>query len=727
MTEAPWYERTFRWAQTNLVEIDPDRYDDAFWRAHWRRTRVQGAIVNAGGIVAYYPSAFPLHHRAPTLGERDLYGEIVTAAREEGLAVVARMDSNRVAEVFYRAHPDWICLDENGTPYRQADKFITCINSPYYSEYLPQIMEEIIARSQPDGFTDNSWAGIERGRICHCRHCRSAFGELTGLDLPRRHDVANEAYRAWIRWNYRRRTEIWELNNTITTRAGGKDCLWMGMLSGDVLNNCRRFIDLPEILARSKIVMLDHQRRSRAEGFAQNAEAGKRLHALGGWDMLIPESMPQYQNAEPFFRHASMPEAEVRLWSAAGFAGGIQPWWHHIGAQHDDRRQYRTAEPIFRWHEANEAVLVNREPVADVGIVWSQANHDFHGAADAVQKTLNPYRGAVRAMDEAGLTFVPVHASRIAEADVGVLVLPNLAAMSDAEIAAVEAFAAAGGSVVATSLTSRCDGEGDDRAGLALGALFGLTDTGARFGATETPDPNHEISPRHSYLRLLPELRAAAYGPVDTDAPAAEGSRHPILAGLDGADTIPFGGYMPVMRAAEGTEVLATFVPDFPIYPPETSWMRTPRTEIPAITVRRGAGGGTLVWVVADLDRCFEREGHAEHGLILANAVRHALGEKRKVSVAGGDGFVMVNVYRQGERRIVHLNNTLVTAPIPGRQHRLIGLGPVEVRLAAPDGTGYAARARVAEADLAVTHDGEFISFEVPLVRDQELVVIETH
>src|SRR4051794_25732692 len=81
MTAAPWYRRTLRWAQTNLTEKDPARYDVEWWRAHWRRTRVQGAIINAGGIVAYYPSKFPLQHRAEFLGDRDLYGEIVEAAR----------------------------------------------------------------------------------------------------------------------------------------------------------------------------------------------------------------------------------------------------------------------------------------------------------------------------------------------------------------------------------------------------------------------------------------------------------------------------------------------------------------------------------------------------------------------------------------------------------------------------------------------------------------------
>jgi hypothetical protein len=92
---APWYRRSLRWGQTNITEIDPTRYDIPWWRQYWKRTRVQGVILNAGGIVAYYPSKFPLHHQAQFLGGRDLYGELAAAAHADGLAVLARMDSSR--------------------------------------------------------------------------------------------------------------------------------------------------------------------------------------------------------------------------------------------------------------------------------------------------------------------------------------------------------------------------------------------------------------------------------------------------------------------------------------------------------------------------------------------------------------------------------------------------------------------------------------------------------
>src|SRR4051812_40581254 len=164
----PWYQRTLRWGQTNITEADPPRYDIAFWREYWKRTAVEGVIINAGGIVAYYPSKFPLHHRAEFLGDRDLFGELTKAAHADGIYVMARMDSNRTAEDFFKAHPDWFTRDADGRPYRAADKYITCINSAYYDEYLPSVLREIIERSRPDGFTDNSWAGMGRESICYC-------------------------------------------------------------------------------------------------------------------------------------------------------------------------------------------------------------------------------------------------------------------------------------------------------------------------------------------------------------------------------------------------------------------------------------------------------------------------------------------------------------------------------------------------------------------------------
>src|SRR5437588_4626386 len=132
----PWYRRALRWGQTNINEMDPARYDILWWRDYWKRTRTQGVMINAGGIVAYYPSKYPLHRRAQFLGERDLFGELAAAAHAEGLAVLARMDSGGAGDDFFRAHPGWFAVDANGESYRARGLYVPCINGPYCREYI---------------------------------------------------------------------------------------------------------------------------------------------------------------------------------------------------------------------------------------------------------------------------------------------------------------------------------------------------------------------------------------------------------------------------------------------------------------------------------------------------------------------------------------------------------------------------------------------------------------
>lgn len=160
--EIPWYRRVTRWGQTNITEKDPAHYDIAWWRKHWKSTQTQGVIINAGGIVAYYPSRVPLHRQAQFLEGRDLFGDLCRAAHEDGLAVFARMDSNRAHEEFYQEHPDWFAIDAAGNPYKAGELFITCVNSSYYSEHIPAILIEIAKRRYRQA---HSWsAGVGQTR-----------------------------------------------------------------------------------------------------------------------------------------------------------------------------------------------------------------------------------------------------------------------------------------------------------------------------------------------------------------------------------------------------------------------------------------------------------------------------------------------------------------------------------------------------------------------------------
>ena len=726
----PWYRRAYRWGQTNITEKDPVRYDISWWREHWKRTHVQAVIINAGGIVAYYPSKFPLHHRAEFLNGRDLFGELTKAAHDDGLFVMARMDSNRTAEDFFKQHPDWFARDAKGDPYRAADKYITCINSPYYDEYLPGVLREIIERSRPEGITDNSWAGMGRESICYCANCQRKFSAKAGRALPKQADWNDLGYRQWIMWNYERRLEIWDLNNRTTQSAGGRDCIWSGMNSGSVSSQARSFRDLREICKRAHIMMLDHQRRDDDTGFQQNGDTGKRVHALLGWDKLAPESMAMYQSGPGYYRVASKPAPEARMWMIAGIAGGIQPWWHYVGAYHEDRRMYRTAQPVMDWCRENEQYLVNREPVATVGLVWSQRNTDFYGRNEVAERVDAPYTGFMHALVRARIPYLPIHVDDIAAAstDLGLLILPNVGGLSDAQCESIRRFVQRGGSVFATGDTSLYTEWGDPRPDFALADLFRAHRTGATPGLPGTQDRGSRrgsadrFAPDgHTYLRLNPELRATVNGPKAGDEPAVNGVRHSVLRGFEEADILPYGGSLSALRVEQRAVVPLTFVPPFPTYPPETSWMRQPASDVPGLVLSEH-GKSRVAYMPADIDRRYASMHLPDHANLLANVIRWAIADDIPCAVEG-PGLIDCHVYRQAGRMILHLVNLTSAGTWRAPVEELIPVGPVRVTVRVPSAKA-TANLLVSKTTRPASVTNGRATLEIASIMDHEVVVI---
>jgi hypothetical protein len=404
------------------------------------------------------------------------------------------------------------------------------------------------------------------------------------------------------------------------------------------------------------------------------------------------------------------------MWMIEGFAGGIQPWWHHIAAYHEDRRMYETAEPLMKWYAANEQYLINRKPLANVGVVWSQRNTDFYGRDHAAELVDGPYRGFVQALTKARIPHLPVHIDHVDRdaASLKVIVLPNIACMSEEQCSSIRRFAARGGSVIATGVTSLYDQFGDARKD------FGMADL---YGAHYTGKPREEEkwagASQHTYLRLSPELRAGVWGPKAGDEPPIKGERHPILRGFEKTDILPFGGIVGAMKVDPGAVVPLTFIPVFPIYPPETAWMRQPSTDIPGLVVR-----GRVAFLPADIDRRYSRESLPDYGTLLANLVRWGAQNELPVQVEG-PGLLDCNAYTQPSRVIAHIVNLTSTGWMPVDE--LVPVGPLRVRVKLPAGV-QGRNARLLVANRRVSLDGAdkgWADVKLESVLDHEVLVIE--
>jgi len=706
---APWYRRITRWGQVNITEKDPPQYDIGWWRDYWKRTNTRGIIANAGGIVAYYPTKIPLHKPSEFLGDRDLFGDLCKAAHDDGLAVFARMDSNRAHEEFYRAHPDWFAVDPAGQPYRAADLYIACINSPYYTEHLPAVLKEIATLYHPDGFTDNSWSGLGRDSICHCPYCKDSFHQATGYDLPVKADWEEGRYKAWLRWNYDRRIQLWDFNNGITTQAGGPDCIWSGMNSGSISGQSRSFRDCKAIAERAAILMLDDQARTDTGGFQHNGEIGKLYHGLLGWDKLIPESMAMYQAHKPWFRLASKPEPEARMWMVEGLAGGISSWWHMIGATHEDRRMHHNPERIFAWEAANEEYLLHRQPVATVGLAWTQENMDYYGRDQAEERVELPWLGMAGALVRARIPYLPIHLDHLDRdgKDLALLILPDLAVISDEQAQAVRRFVEKGGGLIATGNTGLLTGDGEPRADFVLGDLFGAHLEKPRNLFTKPTEEKMAGEAFHTYLRITP------------------GKRHPVLQGFEETDILPYGGLLDPLKVDSDVTVPLTYIPQFPTYPPEKAWMRIPRTDIPGLILKEHLKS-RIAYLPADIDRQYGRSNLPDHGDLLKNIVQWATNGNIPVTVKGA-GLIDTHLYRKGNQLILHLVN--LTNENTWRQSldELIPVGPYKIRVRLPkDVAGRQVRTLVnAQNHSSPKSTDGWCEFDVPRILDHEVLVID--
>ena len=89
---AHWTSQPNRVLLINLREGDEPQIDPAALIAEVKRFGATAFCINGGGIVAFYQTHIAEHRVSSGLGERDLLAEIVPAAHEAGLHVLARID-----------------------------------------------------------------------------------------------------------------------------------------------------------------------------------------------------------------------------------------------------------------------------------------------------------------------------------------------------------------------------------------------------------------------------------------------------------------------------------------------------------------------------------------------------------------------------------------------------------------------------------------------------------
>jgi len=692
----PLFDRPMRWAQLTLVENDPGSYDLQFWLDYFQRTHSDAATLSAGGCVAYYPTKVPLHYRSQWMKDTDPFGDLVRGCRKLGMTILARTDPHAARQDVYDAHPDWIAVDAQGNKRRHGsmpELWLTCALGPYNFEFMTEVTREIVTRYQVDGVFSNRWAG---SGMCYCEHCTRNFKAATGLDLPRSNDPQNPSRKAYIEWHQQRLFELWDVWDKAIREANPK-ARFVANSGGGALSE----LNMRTMGEKASILFADRQARSGLTPSWANGKNGKEYRAgmgnkpIGGIFSVGVEEAYRWKDSV-------QSEPEIRLWALDGIANGLRPWFTKFSGVLHDKRWLPVVERVYTWHWRNERYLRNTEPLARVAMVYSQQTAHYYGGASARQRVEDHTTGYYQALIEARIPFEMVHDEMMEPerlAPFRVLVLPNIAALSERQCGQIRDFVRRGGGLVATYETSLYNERGARRANFGLSDLFGASYA----NGVDTRMMN-------SYLRL---------------ETGADGKRHPLLRGLESAERIINGvSRLHTTPDAAYKNPPLTLIPSYPDLPMEEVFPRVEKTDIPEVYVRE-AGGGRVAYFPWDIDRVFWEVLSVDHGKLLRNAVDWAANEPRPVSVSG-PGVLDVTVWRQKDSMTVHLVNLTNPMMMKGPLREFIPLPAQEVAVRVPAGSKVrAVKLLVAGGSPRVRETGGEVRLTVPSIVDHEVVAID--
>jgi len=675
--QSPWYQTMRRCGQVNFNERDPIELNIDEWLDYWSSLKINALLLNAGGIVAFYPTRVPYHHTSQYLGNRDLFGDFAKAAKKRGIRVVARLDCNYAWEEAWKAHPEWFEQNADGSPRRHdqsPELYKTCMYSAYFTEQMPAIIREVNQLYDVDGFFTNGWPGAEGPPACHCAECRS-FGDAKSPEYRERHLA--------------RVLEVWKLWDA-TAKQKKWDSVYVGNLGGGI----RASTDLRQIAAVAGWFNADRQGRSGSTPIWDCAQQGRVAQCVMK-GRTITNVTGAYANSHPLWRHTSKAPEEATMWLAQTTASGMVPWYHWLGGAPKDLRWRETGRQFFEWIAKNERHFVNRHSMATIGVVFSERGNAFYQPPGGGEPS-DFLQGLYYALLGTWYPFDYVH-----EDDLGpetlkkyaALLLPNVALLSDGQCRQVEDYVASGGSLLATFMTSLCDERGRRRGELGLAKLFGI----ATAGHIDGPHGNS------SYARIV--------------------RNHEVLRGFEHTAILPGAEFRVPVQPADSEMVLAVMWP-YPAFPPEMVYPRAEPAAEPAIVLRE-RGASRLVYIPGDIDRSFWRSGNPDLSRLIQNCVRWLVRDRAPVTVEG-EGVVEVFAWETEPGFALHLLNYTNPNMLRGWFTQTYPVGAQHVRAELPEGVrGSRVELLRAGTSVPLKRDGRFVEFTVPGVRDYEVAMVE--
>jgi len=728
--ELKWYERPVRMMRLDYLDalermknadldaLARSKRDDWNINCDWI-VGTPGIAPGLGFLTTFNTPKFEKYH---SLGDFDLLREYLPHARKYGVHVISYLNMHWFAYDFADAHPGWEQICSDGIAYGRKTPLYgggttLCVNGGW-RDWAIELVSEAMKTGIDGVFLDGP---VIYPDACHCDACKAKFAERYGVEMPLEEDWSNPDWLHLVEFRNRSLAEFMADSRAAVKAVNPEGVAFLN--AGSWQANTWRF-------GRGIDQVGPYEDFNGAEAFFH---PGPRDHALLMWT-ATGKYMVAGGKPAVVFSHAAlgswhyipMPWYEGQLAIAQTVACGANPWNAVFDYALDHSRDCAIApvkemQGFLSSHEeyytrtqscADVALLnssqtatyyVSRRPefygdwgsgveenlVADTGggmkkLDWGKMKQTCEGVLD------NSYLGYLSALTRSHIPFDVVLDDAISRERLSryrLLILPNVACLSDAQIEAIKDFVRGGGSVVAEFETGAFDELGRRRESNPLLEMFGVRELGRMM----RPVPFEEyvrVRESHPAVGEFAPGRLIARATYSLDCAAADGASVPAVF-----MNVVGGSYKPLKGESDTPALITNLV-----------------------------GAGRVAYVPSLFGDFYHRYKMADYEMLIDSVVRWAHGGQLPIS-ADCPPTVEIEPRRSadGKQLLIHLVNNSGDMQRPISQ--IIPIRDVRVRATCDCPTRV--RALRADVDLPFTYTDGAVEFTVPELGVYELVVVE--
>ena len=431
-----WKANNLRVIQTNLPAYEATLNADSLVK-DLQSVSANVLIINAGGIMAFYPTTVENHYVNPYM-QPTMLEDVVEKCHAVGIRVVVRFDFSRAHKSVFERHPDWFYISPDGERIINDDMYVVSINAPYEQDYMFRIVDEVIQRYPVDGVfinmpgyqTRNPYIGKYHG-IDQNPYDKAGFRRFSNMELPTKEDFGDPVFRKYVEFKQFTTEELMRRLHELVKKRNPQIA---------ICTYSEKYVDI-----------IRHESQTNTHPYwPYNASDNVNNTITSFPDHIVSNASIQQVSFQSRYNAVEPAEVRIRLYENIANGSGLDMSMMGDFRNYEDERNFDVFREVYAHHKKFERYYGHYKSRAEVVVVSPGSWPSGESAQE--------YRGIQLMLKEAHIQHdliedsqLPAQASSLGR--YRVIILPDILRLDSAAIATLETLQRNGTHLIATNRT----------------------------------------------------------------------------------------------------------------------------------------------------------------------------------------------------------------------------------------------------------------------------------